>query len=109
MKIPDFRHIIAFIAEMNSFVSPEDIINNQVLKTGKSRGVVRPYVYTALNRLKNRGQISSIKESKSKLTFWGLPGWTDFNGSPLNSHEPVCSELPSKRNLFGFNPTKNGL
>ena len=104
VKIPDFRHIIAFIAEKNSFLSPEDIINNQVLKTGKSRGVVRPYVYTALNRLKKRGQVSSIKNLESGLTFWGLPGWTDFNEFPLESHKPLCSSIVEGPALFEVNP-----
>lgn len=103
MRKPDFKHIIAFIAERNSFVLPEEIITNQIDKTGKSKGIVRPYIYTTLNRLKKRGQISEIRDFDGRI-LWGLPGWTDFNGFPLDSHKPLQASIVEGRGLFEVNP-----
>lgn len=100
MRTPDFRHIIAFIAEKNSFVTQEEIVANQITKSGKSRGVVRPYIYTALKRLEKKGQVISIKDFGAEFTLWGLPGWIDFFGSPLYSHRPLGSSIEPRPSLF---------
>jgi len=104
MKIPDFIHIITFIVGRNSFVSPDDIISNQILKTGKSKGIIRLYVYTTLNRLKKRGQITSIEDFETGKVLWGLPGWTDFNDLPLSSHMPLSNSTTKGPGLLDVNP-----
>lgn len=102
--MPRYIHIITFISENNIFVTTEDIIDNQALKTGISRGVIRPYIYSILNRLKKRGQIISMQESTTAFKTWGLPGWCDANGNPLGSHKPKLALHSPKCGCYEVNP-----
>jgi len=88
LRKPDYRHIIAFIAEENRFVFSDEIINDLVTKTGKERGSLRLYLLTTLKRMNERGQIILAKSQTSSQVYWGLPGWLDREGRPLHSHRP---------------------
>jgi len=88
LRKPDYRHIIAFIAEENRFVFSDEIINDLVTKTGKERGSLRLYLLTTLKRMIKRGQIILSKSQTSSQVYWGLPGWLDREGRPLHSHRP---------------------
>lgn len=80
----------------------DDIINNQVDKTGKERFLLKSYLYTALNRLKKRGCLISIKYSRNGPLLWGLPGWINEQGYSLLSHEPKYLPLSNARSQFGI-------
>ena len=88
LRKPDYRHIIAFIAEENRFVFFDEIINDLVTKTGRERGSLRLYLLTTLKRMNRRGQIILSKSQTSSQVYWGLPGWLDREGCPLYSHRP---------------------
>lgn len=88
LRKPDYRHIIAFIAEENRFIFFDEIINDLVTKTGKECGWLRLYLLTTLKRMNERGQIIFARSQTSSQVYWGLPGWLDREGCPLHSHRP---------------------
>lgn len=86
MKNANYRHIVSFIVLNNSFVDTEDIVRNQILKTGLNLGAVTLYVSSTLRRLEKRGQIVSCRAGLFGKKTWGLPNWLDVNNQPQKSH-----------------------
>jgi len=91
-KTPSYTYIISFLAQENVFKNIEDIIFNQVLKTGVNSAVAKLIVYSSLMKLKRNGTLVFINSVSGKRV-WGFYRWLDDNNKPLMQHLPQNSSI----------------
>jgi len=60
-KIPAYSYITTFLTETGLFTGIEHLIENQIEKTGRSRGEEKVAVYSHLMKMRRSGTVVSIK------------------------------------------------
>lgn len=84
-KNPAHSHILSYLTQVNVFKSIDEIVINQVAKTGEGRATAKLAVYTNLMKLKRNGVLVAIIKQPG-IRLWGFATWIDLNGSPFSQH-----------------------
>lgn len=107
MIILDSHPIIKLVKSENRFLYQHELIEGLIMP-GKSRGLIRLYVGSAVLRLVRRNEIVRATSDPSVLYVWGLSEWLDRDGTIKSDYLPRDPAGISICWPAGMNPNHRG-